>query len=344
MYQHNRIRQLSTFVERIRTLDWLKNDDDALKAEIPRSNFILFVEKNPVVQRNGNPRNLFSSYSTRMFHVSDLEKVAPGLRPEDAKSALIDVIPSVQDGKQTLTALLALNLPNASKMALKSVAPNHEIINLRTGMYMIAESEQQGLLCKANSLLKWAATFKYCPKCATPLHQKRSKALSSCPNCHQVFYPWVSPVVICLITDSLNENCLLVRQPRHPPGMFTCVAGYVDVGETLENAVRREIAEEVGLEIAESNFAGRSQSWPFPQNSLMCAFQAVMDQKWDPIIDKSELEGAGWFSKTECRHALENTMKNFEKMADICEEKEKLNFIPPPGTIAYWLLNRWIQQ
>lgn len=119
---------------------------------------------------------------------------------------------------------------------------------------------------------------------------------------------------------------------------------YVDNGETLENAVRREIAEEVGIEIEESKFAGSSQVWPFPQNSLMCAFEAKIGKKSEPKIDTSELDDAGWFNKAECRKALENTMKNFNKMADIGEEKGKMKFIPPPGTIAFWLLNRWIQK
>lgn len=106
-------------------------------------------------------------------------------------------------------------------------------------------------LTRGWSLLMWNRRTVFCPGCAARLVRHVSGTSSKCGECGAVQYPITAPVGIVCVSDEDSTKVLLVRQPRFPPGMFSCVAGFLDVGETLEDCVRREVCEEVGLEVTQ---------------------------------------------------------------------------------------------
>jgi NAD+ diphosphatase len=112
-----------------------------------------------------------------------------------------------------------------------------------------------------------------------------------CPNCDLVSHPRLSPAVIMAVTR--HDKILLARSPRFPEGMYSTLAGFVEPGETLEEAVSREVLEETGIEVADIRYVS-SQPWPFP-HSLMIGFTAIY-AGGEIHIDGKEIEAAGWFT------------------------------------------------
>jgi NAD+ diphosphatase len=144
---------------------------------------------------------------------------------------------------------------------------------------------------EANQILNWERTHQFCGRCATPTVASLTEYSRKCPNCGLSNYPRLSPAVIMLIAH--ENKILLSRSPHFAPGMYSIQAGFVEPGENLEEAVHREIKEEVGIYIKNVRYFG-SQPWPFP-NSLMIGFTAQY-AGGELIIDKTEIEDAGWYS------------------------------------------------
>lgn len=144
---------------------------------------------------------------------------------------------------------------------------------------------------RAIQILKWLKTHRFCGQCGKPMTDKPDELARECTDCSLVIYPRISPAVIMSVER--GDEILLARSSRFPKGMYSTLAGFVDPGETLEDAVRREVMEEVGIQVSDIRYFG-SQPWPFP-NSLMLGFTAVYEQG-ELDINRSELEDARWFS------------------------------------------------
>ncbi len=142
----------------------------------------------------------------------------------------------------------------------------------------------------AYQIVEWERTHRFCGHCGALTEAHPTERARRCPNCGLTAYPRLAPAVIVLVRR--GPELLLARSPHFPPGMYSAVAGFVEVGETLEQAVRREVREEVALELGEVRYFG-SQPWPFP-HSLMVGFTA--DYAGGEIqVDGVEIEDAGWF-------------------------------------------------
>ena len=144
---------------------------------------------------------------------------------------------------------------------------------------------------RASLLLDWQRNHRYCGRCATPTERQTHEYSQRCPTCGLIVYPRISPAVMVLVRD--GARLLLARSPRFKPGVFSALAGFVEAGESLEDCARREVREEVGVEIANLRYF-RSQPWPFP-DSLMLAFFADY-AGGELCLDPSEIETAGWFT------------------------------------------------
>lgn len=143
----------------------------------------------------------------------------------------------------------------------------------------------------AVQIVDWDRNHQFCGRCGTRTHNKENERAKECPQCGLIHYPRISPAVIVLIER--ENRLLLARSKRHPTGMYSVLAGFVEPGETLEEAVVREIREEVGIEIKDIKYFG-SQSWPFP-NSLMIAFTCQY-AAGAIILDQEEMADAGWYT------------------------------------------------
>ncbi|MGQ4647966.1 NAD(+) diphosphatase [Lyngbya aestuarii] len=145
---------------------------------------------------------------------------------------------------------------------------------------------------RAVQITEWDRTHQYCGHCATPTTQLPHERAKRCPTCGLVNYPRLSPAVIVLI--SRGDELLLARAHRFQPGMYSIIAGFVEPGESLEEAVVREVREEVGIELQDIRYFS-SQPWPFP-NSLMIGFTATY-ASGNICVEPEELVDAAWFSK-----------------------------------------------
>ena len=185
--------------------------------------------------------------------------------------------------------------------------------------------ETLGILAEAKALLHWHKSHRFCSNCGHASALAAWGWRRECANCGTHHFPRTDPVVIMLAVD--GERCLLGRQPRFVPGMYSCLAGFVEPGETVEAAVRRELAEEAGIGTGTVSYLA-SQPWPFPASLMIgCMAEATSTTI---TIDEMELEDARWFSRDEVRAILAGTHPG----GVMC---------PPPMAIAHGLMRAWAE-
>lgn len=165
------------------------------------------------------------------------------------------------------------------------------------------DAETEGELAQAQHLLQWHARARFCGSCGAPTRAEIAGFRRRCAGCGTEHFPRTDPVVIMLIHDGAGR-CLLGRQRHFRPGMWSCLAGFVEAGETLEDAVRRETMEETGVPVGEVVYHS-SQPWPFP-GSLMIGCTARA-QAIAITRQEDELEDCRWFDAGEVRAMLEET-------------------------------------
>jgi NAD+ diphosphatase len=157
-----------------------------------------------------------------------------------------------------------------------------------------------GFMVHAVALAEWHASHRFCPRCGSPLVSTAAGHVLRCAeNDHQQF-PRTDPAVIMMVTD--GERALLGRQAAWPEGRYSTLAGFVDPGESLEEAVIREVAEETGVHVSDVAYFG-NQPWPFPQ-SLMVGFFARATST-DILVDGEEIQDARWFTRAEMKEQAE---------------------------------------
>jgi NAD+ diphosphatase len=181
-------------------------------------------------------------------------------------------------------------------------------------------------LAEAKALLAWHARHRFCAMCGAATELTDAGWRRNCPACKSEHFPRTDPVVIMLAID--GERCLLGRQSRFAPRMWSCLAGFVEPGENVEEAVRREMQEEAGIRCGRVAYFA-SQPWPFPM-SLMIGTH-VQALSTDLFVDHTELEGARWFERAEAAKML------------VQQHPEGL-MAPPPVAIAHHIIRAWVEE
>jgi len=180
-------------------------------------------------------------------------------------------------------------------------------------------------LAEAKALLAWHERHRFCAVCGAATDLTEGGWRRHCPACKAEHFPRTDPVVIMLAID--GDRCLLGRQSRFAPGMWSCLAGFVEPGESVEEAVRRETLEEAGVQCGRVSYFA-SQPWPFPMTLMIgCHTQALTT---DLVVDHSELEGARWFERDEAAKML--TRQHPDGLT-----------APPPVAIAYHIVRAWVE-
>ena len=165
----------------------------------------------------------------------------------------------------------------------------HVFVNLRA-LFGRVDEQWLGLASRAAQLAEWVRTHRYCGHCATAMAAVPGERAFKCPACGMTAYPRISPAMMVLIRR--DDAILLARHTHSPTGRFSPLAGFLEAGESIEEAIHREVMEEVGLQVHNLAYFG-SQSWPFP-HSLMIAFTA--DYAGGEIVrDEREIAEARWF-------------------------------------------------
>jgi NAD+ diphosphatase len=184
----------------------------------------------------------------------------------------------------------------------------------------------------ARSIVGWHARHRFCAQCGAPTELAKGGWQRDCTreNCRAEHFPRVDPVTIMIVEH--DDSLLLGRQPRFPEGNYSALAGFVEPGETLEEAVARETLEEAGVAVRDVSYVF-SQPWPYP-SSLMIGCHAYAD---DPAItiDKTELDDARWFSREDVEDALEAIDRGEQGRAFGC---------PPRFAIAHMLMRWWVEK
>lgn len=191
--------------------------------------------------------------------------------------------------------------------------------------------QDAALLAYARGVLAWREKTRFCAVCGSPLLYRDSghSAKCSAEACGTPHFPRTDPAVIVLATDS-QGRALLGRQPIWTPGMYSCLAGFVEPGETLEDAARREVLEESGVRLRAVTYAG-CQPWPFP-SSLMIAFRAEAEDD-EPRPDPHEIEDVRWFTREEVR-----------TFGEADNPGRDGRFLPRRDSVARALVNAWLAE
>jgi NAD+ diphosphatase len=172
--------------------------------------------------------------------------------------------------------------------------------SLRTAAPDLSESETS-LLVHAVALAEWHRAHRFCSRCGNALTAAAAGHVLTCTGCGHQHFPRTDPAVIMLVVDH-EDRALLGRQPRWPEGRFSTLAGFVDPGESLESAVRREVDEEVGIEIGDVTYLG-NQPWPFPASLMVGFFATALTT--EIRVDDDEISEARWFTRAQIRAEAE---------------------------------------
>jgi NAD+ diphosphatase len=180
-------------------------------------------------------------------------------------------------------------------------------------------------IAEAKAVLHWHARHRFCPNCGAATRSVQGGWRRDCPQCKAEHFPRTDPVVIMLASD--GERCLLGRSPRFVPTMWSCLAGFLEPGESIEDAVHRETREEAGITCGRVVYF-TSQPWPFPASLMIgCHAEALTHEI---VVDREELEDARWFSKGEVEAML------------MRKHPEGLT-APPPVAIAHHIIRAWVE-
>jgi NAD+ diphosphatase len=190
----------------------------------------------------------------------------------------------------------------------------------------LIEDELQGEVAQAVSILAWNAANRFCGKCGSTTEMKIGGYKRVCTACQHLMFPRTDPVVIMLTVDVETDRCLLGRSHHFQEGMYSCLAGFVEPGETIENAVRRETVEESGIRIGRVRYHA-SQPWPMPHSLMIGCYSEATST--DITIDPQEMSDVRWFSRDEVRAMLD-------------AGPEVKPFGPAAGAIAYRLMRDWL--
>jgi NAD+ diphosphatase len=240
-----------------------------------------------------------------------------GLARELAGSAESVAFLGLSDG----VAVLAVDLEGAADPAEGPLEGFGRFVDLRSSLSALPGVDAN-LIGTARSLFEWRRKHRFCSACGHASHTSDGGWRRVCPSCKTQHFPRVDPCVIMLPVR--GDNCLLGRQASWPQGRFSTFAGFVEPGESIEEACAREVLEEAGLVITGVQYHS-SQPWPFPSNLMLGLIAQAAEG--EAVADQTELEAVRWFTRAEARALLEGTLEGT---------------LPPARTaIAHHLVRHW---
>jgi NAD+ diphosphatase len=252
---------------------------------------------------------------------------------ESGVRALLSIEEALKFGANAGTVFLGLRdgapvfgMGIAPAAAEKLVGRSDVAVTELRGMAMqgAVPPDQLSAIAMAKSMVGWHQRHGFCANCGARTAMKDGGWKRECGSCKAEHFPRTDPVVIMLV--ELGDRVLLGRQKQFPPGMYSCLAGFVEAAETIEDAVRREIFEESGIRCTDVTYY-MTQPWPYPSSLMIgCTARATND---DIVVDHNELEDARWFDRTEATLMIRR--QHPDGLAG-----------PHPFAIAHHLLGRWL--
>lgn len=226
----------------------------------------------------------------------------------------------------TGTAWFAVDLSADGRETIAPLAGGARPVPLRR-FGAVLPPDEAAVLAYAQGILHWHRRHRFCGVCGSITQSRDGGHLRLClgGSCGAQHFPRTDPAVIMLVSRQDGEACLLARQARWPKGMYSTLAGFVEPGESLEEAVIREVREETGVDVTNVRYHG-SQPWPFP-SSIMLGFHAQAEGNAPLRLDGDELEDAQWFTR-----------------ADIAQFDRRGLRLPSSDSIARRLLTEWMAE
>nr|XP_019964700.1 PREDICTED: nucleoside diphosphate-linked moiety X motif 13 [Paralichthys olivaceus]XP_019964701.1 PREDICTED: nucleoside diphosphate-linked moiety X motif 13 [Paralichthys olivaceus] len=317
-------RSCSRYVSRMRYLNRLKEDDSLCAKALENSCIFLFHRLSPLLQRT-----VRGTFRPATFNSSDVQLILERLGCDRfllQESVLIGCSEQNQ-------AQFCLDVGELDQAAVEEECEGN-FVELRKSFFLLTGSEVP-LVAKGQALLHWHQTNRFCSATGQATQRNQGGSQRFCRSSGTVHYPTMSPVVIVLVSD--GKRCLLGRQSSFPRGMYSALAGFCDMGESVEEALCREVAEEVGLEVDSISYSS-SQHWPFPHSSFMLGCHAPVSPTHTQLdVDYTELEDARWFSLEEITLALQ--LKSPPRRGD-----PPVTWLPPKHAIAHRLITEWMEQ
>ncbi len=252
------------------------------------------------------------------------EKSAPPLQLGLINARLVDSfaseeVPRIFLGLDGDTAVFAIDVPEAGEQALAGLGYFRDA---RVAASMVSLKDA-AIIAQAKALIDWHQRHGFCPRCGAPTKLVDAGYRRLCGKCNAEHFPRVDPVVIMLATE--GEACLVGRGKHFPPGMFSALAGFVEPGETIEEAVRRELFEKASVKIGEVTYYA-TQPWPFPSSLMIGCFAKAENRDIKP--DDIEIAEVRWVERKVARELIEG------KQVDGLR-------VPPPIAIAHHLIRTW---
>jgi NAD+ diphosphatase len=245
------------------------------------------------------------------------------LRPDLVDSFASDEAPFIFLGLDGERAVFALDVSAARDPANAGpLAGLGYFREARTAAQMVS-IEHAAIIAQAKAMIDWHQRHGFCPRCGAPTKMVDAGYRRLCSQCNSEHFPRVDPVVIMLATH--GDACLVGRGKQFPRGMFSALAGFVEPGETIEEAVRRELMEEASVKVAAVTYYA-TQPWPFP-SSLMIGCFAEAESR-EAKADEIEIAEVRWIERSTARELIEG------KQVDGLR-------VPPPIAIAHHLIRSW---
>ncbi|XP_037610622.1 nucleoside diphosphate-linked moiety X motif 13 isoform X1 [Sebastes umbrosus] len=316
-------RCCSDFISRMRYVNRLKEDDEECSSALQNGQMFLFHRLSPLLQRTEQ-----RTFRPPALITSDVQSILERLGSDGTllkESVLIGA--SEQNWAQ-----FCLDIGELDQAAAEA-ACGGTFVDLRKAFFLLTGPEAP-LVAKGQALLRWHQTNGFSSTTGRPTRRNRAGSHRVCSS-GTIYYPKMSPVVIVLVSD--GKRCLLGRQSSFPRGMYSALAGFCDMGETLEETLSRELAEEVGLEVHSVSYSS-SQHWPFPHSSFMLGCHATVSPAHSQLsVDHTELEDARWFSLEDITSAL--LVKTPPRRGD-----PPVLWLPPKHAIANRLITEWTER
>lgn len=234
----------------------------------------------------------------------------------------------------------AIDVTTASSDEIEKLNPEAELLGSNLISLMGFDEGQAGILAQAISILSWHDRYKFCPTCGSSTCMEEAGYKRKCENeecrslrgVHNTSYPRLDPVAIMLVIHPDGDKCLLGRKKMFPKGMYSCLAGFMEPGESIEDAVRREVKEESGIDVGLVRYHS-SQPWPMPSQVMIgCHAWATSTSI---VIDENELQDAKWFSRQDVFEAVTQGHRGYT------ERGGTGIFVPPRQAIAHQLIKTW---
>lgn len=283
------------------------------------------LEANWIESRLHDPSSLiFPMWRLEPFLLGP-ENSAPPIQLGLLKPGLTDALaadgaPCIFLGLDGDRAVFALDISAADNPAKEGPLAGLGFFRDARAAGQMVSIKEAAIIAQAKALIDWHQRHGFCPKCGAPTRLMDAGYRRLCDKCNSEHFPRVDPVVIMLATD--GDACLVGRGKLFPQGMFSALAGFIEPGETVEEAVRRELMEEASVKVGEVSYWA-TQPWPFPSSLMIGCFAKATSR--DVKVDQSELAEVRWIERKVARELIEG------KRVDGI-------MVPPPIAIAHHLI------